>query len=89
MFFVVNCFFKLPPTEKVFAKCGQNLTESSILTNRSKLLFRGTKLLKKLERKASCGKILQIVQLACHPAFCKYYVICSYNFFGSLGILSN
>ena len=53
---------QLQITEKVFAKCGRNLTKSSILTNRSKLLFRGTKLLKKVKRKASCGKILQIVQ---------------------------
>ena len=67
-------------TEKVFAKCGQNLTESSILTKRSNLLFRGTKLLKNVERKASYGKILQIVQLAFHPAFCKYNVVRSFYF---------
>ena len=33
-------------TEKVFAKGGLNLTESSISTNRSECFFRGTKLQK-------------------------------------------
>ena len=58
----ITVWTKLQITEKVFAKCGQNLTESSILTKRSNLLFRGTKLLKNVERKASCDKILQIFQ---------------------------
>ena len=37
---------KLQVTEKVFAKGGLNLTESSISTERSKLLFQITKLQK-------------------------------------------
>ena len=36
----------MPITEKVFAKGGLNWTNSSISTERSKLLFRGTKLKK-------------------------------------------
>ncbi len=38
----------LPLTEKVFANGGLNLTESSISTERSKLLFQITKLQKKV-----------------------------------------
>ena len=43
----------LPTTEKVLAKCGQNGTKSSISTERSKLLFRGTKLQKKCGTKSN------------------------------------
>ncbi len=38
---------KLQITEKVFAKGGQNITESSISTNRSECFLHETKLLKK------------------------------------------
>ena len=43
----------LPTTEKVFAKGGLNRTKSSISTERSKLLFRGTKLQKKCGTKSN------------------------------------
>jgi len=44
--FIDGFFMKLPITEKVFAKGGLNLTESSISTERSKLPFQIVKLQK-------------------------------------------
>ena len=44
----------LRTTEKVFAKGGLNLTESSISTERSNLLFQIVKLQKIQYEKASC-----------------------------------
>ena len=43
------CCLTLQITEKVFAKGGLNLTESSISTNRSECFFHETKLIKKCE----------------------------------------
>ncbi len=40
---------RLHTTEKVLAKCGINLNESSRKTNRSQYFFNGTKLIKNVE----------------------------------------
>jgi len=42
-------FCKMSYNVKVLAKCGRNLTESSIQTNRSQYFYNGTKLIKNVE----------------------------------------
>jgi len=46
---VRGVFFKIAANVKVLAKCGRNLTESSIQTNRSQYFYNGTKLMKNVE----------------------------------------
>ena len=63
-------------TEKVFAKGGLNLTESSISTNRSECFFHETKLQKKMwSGKAGAAECNGFGFYIFNPAFCKYYVI--------------
>ena len=48
-FICCTVFRALLVTEKVLAKCGLNLNESSIQTNSSQYFFNGTKLIKNVE----------------------------------------
>ena len=70
-----NFFRQLHTTEKVFAKGGLNLTESSISTNRSRCFFRLSKLRKKTIWKAAACKYYKSFYYTFTPAFCQYNVL--------------
>ena len=82
-YFIIGTNISILATEKVFAKGGQNRTESSISTNRSECFFHETKLLKKcgVEKQARLNATnLSIKDLT--PPFANTMLVAVFYSFG-------